>query len=469
MKLSAWPRVVLATGFLAGCGSGEQLGMPAPDGSNAGSTSQPGVPSGGASVTSPEGSVPETPPSGSVPGVPQPSVTPTDTGAAPGVPPAPTNTGDVTSDSSLDVDTTPDGSEPDEATSEPGNVGCEADTCPFEGGISNGCTTRFALGINYAWHDFGADFGGLAQWGMGGITATRTAVNAELADMRANGVSVVRWWMFPDFRGDGVVFDASGNPTGLSETARRDIQTALELAAENDLYVVLTLFSFDNFRPARVDADVEILGITPLVTDATRRAKLIENIVVPAARAAKAAPHAERLLGWDVINEPEWAIEPTGTNDQDFTPNDELDAVSLTDMKALINETLTALATETPHALRSVGWAAAKWAWAFNDVTNVDFHQPHIYGWVDQYWPYTQSPTQLGYTGKPTVMGEFYLLAMPFSDSGNNVAFSTIVSSWYDNGYAGAWAWSYTDKDSGPANLPLIKAFADTQTCDVSF
>jgi hypothetical protein len=266
-----------------------------------------------------------------------------------------------------------------------------------------------------------------------------------------------------------VEFDGQGNPTGLSATALLDVQTALALAAENDLYVVLTIFSFDNFRPTRTDSDVEIFGITPLVTDPARRAKVIDNIVKPAAQAAASAPHAERLLGWDVINEPEWAVAATGDNDQDFTPNDELEAVSLTDMKALINESLTVLAAETPTALRSVGWAAAKWAWAFNDVSNVDFHQPHIYGWVDQYWPYTQSPTELGYAGKPTVMGEFYMLAMPFSDSGNDVAFATIVSSWYDNGYAGAWAWSYTDQNSGPANLPLIKGFADGKDCDVSF
>lgn len=354
-----------------------------------------------------------------------------------------------------------------EDTSAP--VDCESDACTFSAGLSNGCAQRFALGVNYAWHDFGADFGGLAQWDMGGIAAARSAVSAELAQMKANGVSVVRWWMFPDFRGDGVQFDANDVPTGLSATALLDIQTALELADEHDLYLVLTLFSFDNFRANRTEADVLVRSMTPLVADPTKRTKVIDNIVRPAAQAAATSPHAKRLLGWDVINEPEWAIEPTGTNDQDFTPNAELASVSLDNMKALINESLIVLGDETPNALRSVGWAAAKWSWAFADVANVEFNQPHIYGWVDKYWPYTLVPSELGYPQKPTVMGEFYMLPMPFDGDGSSDSFSQIVNTWYDNGYAGAWAWSVTDQNSGVANLPLIKSVADEKGCSVSF
>jgi hypothetical protein len=230
----------------------------------------------------------------------------------------------------------------------------------------------------------------------------------------------------------------------------------------------LTVFSFDNFRPTRTEAEVNVRGITPLVVDAARRKKLVDNIVKPAAHAVATSPNAQRLLGWDVINEPEWAVLPTGNNDQDFSPNEELDAVSLADMKALINESLDVLGAETPNALRSVGWAAAKWAWAFNDVTKIEFNQPHIYGWVNTYWPYSLKPSELGYPDKPTVMGEFYLLDMPFADD-DSTPYATIVGSWFDNGYAGAWGWAYSDENSGPAGLPLIKAFATSKGCSVTF
>lgn len=458
MKPSTWVSLLALTGVGSGCGSGEQDPI-SPGGvspSAVSSTTTAAVTGTSEPVTSPVGptALPSSPA--------QPSGAPAESTLGPGplpsstVPAAPSGSSGPTSS----VEPTP-------STPTPSDV-CEPDTCPFENGISNGCTQRFALGVNYAWHDFGADFGGLAQWSLGGITAQRATIGTELAEMKANGVSVIRWWMFPDFRGDGVEFDAEGNPSGLSAKAVEDIQTALELAAEHDLYIVLTLFSFDNFRPSRAEGEVDVPGMTPMVTDATRRAKLIDNVVRPAALAAAQAPHASRLLGWDVINEPEWAIQESGLDDQDFTPNEELDAVPLDDMKALINESLAALDEVTPDALLSVGWAAAKWAWAFQDIVAVDFHQPHIYGWVNTYWPYTESPSDLGYTGKPTVMGEFYMLDMPFAED-DDTPFGTIVESWYGNGYAGAWAWSYTDMNSGPEHLPLIKAFADSKGCPVAF
>ena len=320
--------------------------------------------------------------------------------------------------------------------------------------------------MNYAWHDFGADFGGLAAWSMKGVSGDACAFDAELAAMRAGGASVVRWWMFPDFRGDGVTFGTDGDPSGLSPTATADIAKALELAKKNDLHLVLTIFSFDAFRPTRVESGRSIRGIKPMVTSAARRKKLIDNVVRPAARAAERSASRDRLLGWDVINEPEWAISPTGNAEggQDFDPNDELEPVALADMKALIAESLAALNQETPDALTSVGWAAAKWAWAFRDLA-VDFDQPHIYGWVNQYWPYTRSPGELGYGTRPLVMGEFFMTAAPFSDAGNAASFAQILESWWGDGYAGAWAWQYNEAKTSR----LVQDFKSAKGCSAGF
>lgn len=351
------------------------------------------------------------------------------------------------------------------STTTAGSSGTCKDDCPLGTGLSLECKKRFALGINYAWHEFASDFGGIAAWNKKSISQSLSTYSAEMAQMAQNGVSVIRWWMFPDFRGDGIVFDASGNPTGISATVKADITQALELAEANDLYLVLTIFSFDNFRPDRVDSGIDIRGMAPMVKNATRRATLINNIVRPVAKAAAASPRANRLLGWDVINEPEWAIAAAGNapGGQDFSPNSELTAVTLTEMKALINESIAALREETPKAQTSVGWAAAKWSWAFQDV-NVDFHQPHIYAWVNKYWPYTTTPDKLGYpAGKPVVMGEYFLTQMPFETSDT---YDQIMTSWWSNGYAGAWSWQFIENQS---SLGLIKAFADKKGCQAGF
>jgi hypothetical protein len=335
-------------------------------------------------------------------------------------------------------------------------------------GLTHACEKRFALGVNYAWHNFSTDFGGLAAWSQKGVASDPTTYDADLAKMKAAGVSVVRWWMFPDFRGDGITFDASGNPSGVTANALADLDQALALAEKNGVYLVLTLFSFDGFNPDQTNSGVLIRSIAPMVVDSTRRATLMSKVVTPVAKAAASSAHAAHLLGWDVINEPEWAVSPTGNapGGQDFTPNAGLTAVTLAQMKSLINDTLAVLAAETPTALKSAGWAAAKWSWAFSDVTGVDFNQPHIYGWVDEYWPYTKTPADLGYTGKPTVYGEFTLSSMPFSDKGDNATYAQILGAWWGNGYGGAWGWSYSDQS---ANLPLIQAFATAKGCPAAF
>jgi hypothetical protein len=285
--------------------------------------------------------------------------------------------------------------------------------------------------------------------------------------MKNNGASVIRWWMWPDFRGDGVQFDGAGDPTGLSAAAVADIQKALELAETNDVYLALTIFSFDNFRPTHDSGGVTIRGMSGMVTSSTRRQKLIDNVVRRAAQTVAQSPYSHRLFGWDLINEPEWAVSPQGgVGSNDFTPNPELDDISLSQMKTFINEALAALGQETPGAKRSVGWAAAKWQWAFSDISAVEFHQPHIYGWVNEWWPYTESPSDLGYGDKPTVMGEFYLASMPFSGDGDNSTFSQILGSWYDGGYAGAWPWQFADASQ---NLGLLQSFATGKGCPAEY
>lgn len=351
----------------------------------------------------------------------------------------------------------------------PQQVDCaaEEDACPFDGGITHACKTRFALGINYAWRNFAADFGGISAWEQLGVSQDETGFDADLAEMKAAGASVVRWWLWPDFRGDGVLFDEADDPTGLSDVALADIEKALELADKNDVYLVLTPFSFDNFRPTHETGGRVIRGLSDIVRSAPRRAKLIENVVRPMAKAVAGSEHASRLLGWDVINEPEWAVSPEGGNpSSDFTPNEELDDISLAEMKTFITETLAVLREETPAAQLSIGWAAAKWSWAFSDLPNVDFHQPHIYGWVNQYWPYTMSPAELGYTGKPTVMGELFLEEMPFTGNGDDSTLSQILQAFYDGGYAGAWPWQHYDYGQ---NLGLLQSFATDKGCPVSY
>ncbi|MBN1609193.1 MAG: hypothetical protein JW940_21365 [Polyangiaceae bacterium] len=58
---------------------------------------------------------------------------------------------------------------------------------------------------------------------------------------------------------------------------------------------------------------MEFPSLTPIVTDKTKRAALISQVVVPIARAVQSSPQRDHMVAWDVVNEPEWAIHGGGS------------------------------------------------------------------------------------------------------------------------------------------------------------
>jgi hypothetical protein len=339
---------------------------------------------------------------------------------------------------------------------------CE-DTCAVSDGVEWSCKLRFMYGVNYAWHTFAADFGGISAWSQPGVSG-EPAVATELAEMAAGGIQTIRWWLWPDFRGDGVTFDGNDTPTGLGGTALADVTRALELAEQHDLYLMLTLFSFDNFRPTRMESQLKVRGIKPIVTDEAKRRALMDNVVAPLARAVEASPRKKRVVAWDLINEPEWAI--TGASlyggDPVFDPQTDLEAVSHAEMETFLRDTLTTLRANS-SALITVGGTAIKWksAWSMLDL---DFHQFHMYDWVNMYWPYDRNPMSYGIDDKPVVMGEFPLGGL------TGVPYGQLVEHWFGNQYAGALGWAYTDPMfSGGRELTQVKAFADAHRCETRY
>src|SRR6185369_8457879 len=102
-----------------------------------------------------------------------------------------------------------------------------------------------------------------------------------------------------------------------------------------DVHLMLCVFSFDAFRPTAAMAGITIPGIAPIVRDAGKRAALLERVVRPLAQAAERSAYHDRLVAWDVINEPEWAIAGEGpAGDPAFDPTAGLDALSHAEMES---------------------------------------------------------------------------------------------------------------------------------------
>jgi hypothetical protein len=329
--------------------------------------------------------------------------------------------------------------------------GCEGPAA----GVDLGCGPRFMYGINYAWLKFGSDFGGNLGYQQGGVVEHAAEHAANLTLMRDHEIRFVRWWLFPDFRGDGVIFSADDEPLGLFRTTIPDILKALELAARTDVHLMLTLFSFDGFRPSGTQGGHWTPSLQPIVLDAELRASLLENVVRPIAAAVEASPYRDRMPAWDVINEPEWAMH--GTNDlgdEPYTPTDGLASVTHDEMELFLSEVIGVLREES-SAQVTVGGSAMKWrnAWTRLDL---DFYQFHIYDWVNRWWPYDQSPDDYGVGDKPVVMGEF----PPHGLSSGAIPYSAMVESWHDNGYAGALSWDFNglvDPNDGDVDFDTLE------------
>ncbi|HET8933037.1 MAG TPA: hypothetical protein VFN67_06350 [Polyangiales bacterium] len=336
------------------------------------------------------------------------------------------------------------------------------DSCAYANGVTWMCKKRFMYGVNYAWHNFAADFGGNQAWSQPGLSA-EPAVEAELESMAANGINVIRWWLWPDFRGDGVTFDAADTPMGLGGTALTDVARALELADTHDMYLMLTLFSFDNFRPTRMEQNLKIRGISPIATDDAKRRALIENVVAPLARAVEASPFKHRMIAWDIINEPEWAVKGASMygGDPEFDPMPDLESLTHAQMEMFLRDIGKSL-RDNSKAQISVGATAFKWAHAWSKL-DLDFHQFHMYDWVNMYWPYDKSPKEYGLDDKPVVMGEFPLKGL------TGVSYEKLLESWFGNGYAGALGWAFTDAMFNSGDYAPVKAFADAHKCETRF
>jgi hypothetical protein len=341
----------------------------------------------------------------------------------------------------------------------------------IKGGLTIGCKKRFLYGANFAWKNFGCDFGGKAAWGYKGVSGDKEGFTAAIKEMKDNGVDAIRWWMFPDLRSDGIVLDSptSKNVTGVGGTLLADIDAALSIAAEQDVHIVLTIFSFDNFKPDNTkDA---IPGTMDIVVDSAKRSALINNVVVPVAKAVEASTNKDRMIAWDVINEPEWAIT-SGTDpygDQAFDGQTSLQTITFAQMETFIKEMVTALHANS-KALVTVGSAAVKWANAWSKV-GLDYHDFHWYGWVDQYFAHTKTPADYKVDDQPVVVGEF-----PFNPSADTtgqsfggISFGTLVGDFYTEGYAGTMGWAYSDTTGGGFSWASakanVKAWADAHTC----
>lgn len=328
----------------------------------------------------------------------------------------------------------------------------------------------FTLGANVPWLNggFGADFATVEEWSQ--HTYNETDTRAMFRSLRQQGANTMRWWLFADGRGVPE-FDAQsgGALTGLDAGFLPSLASAIQIAAEEDIYLVPTLWSFDMlFADSTIfERGEHAGGHRDLIVDSAKRASFINNALLPMLRYPVGTsgytigthPH---VLAWDIFNEPEFGIyEPPH-----FLPASEVtQPVTVAQMQRFIAEIAGAIHRNS-NQLTTVGSASMKWNstgalgaagnfWSDAALTMydpqgyLDFYQIHYYGWMngdEVFWSY--SPLFIdwfeGRFDKPAVIGEVAANA-----GGSNLTPTQLLSRLKANCYAGIWVWPYFQINDG--------------------
>jgi hypothetical protein len=329
---------------------------------------------------------------------------------------------------------------------------------------------RFIHGCNYPWSTdgqtvfYGLDFG-INVWGSHlGVSTRREAVARDFEEMARLGFLVARWFVFCDGRA-GIVYDDRGLPAGLDERFFNDVDTALEIARDTDMRVVLVLFDhhllFRGIHHALADPITGDLidarlpdGRARLLVSQDGHDALFEHAIEPFVRRygyhAARADLSDRIFAFEFMNEPDFIVDEWERDRSQRVTR----AVPFAALAVALQRFSELVHAHTP-AIVTLGGARADNLWAWDaDALGLDVLQLHAYpdslqpGDVDPF----STPARTLDVHRDVILGEFR----------SSAPLDECLEKALAGGYAGAWPWSFSGTDSyGRLPVDALRRFAE--------
>ena len=299
-------------------------------------------------------------------------------------------------------------------------------------------TTRFVVGANLPWVDYGNDFGASAWHPAGGLSArpeSLARLDRTLGSVRQDGIGIVRHFLLCDGR-SGIRFDDAGRPTGLDDVFFADVDALVAAARRHAVRLIPTLLDFHLCAPRQMIAGVQLGGRAHLLREDRGRGALIDRVLAPI---LERYGEEDAILAWDLMNEPEWCVQ--GLPDSSWAP------VPFSSVQAFLREAAAAVRGSARQPV-TVG-SAGTWNLDLVKPLGLDFYQVH---WYEAFgWRALERPVRHLRLDRPVILGEF---------SGRHPRIPDVLQAARQAGYQGAFVWSLLANDGQSGYSPELVAWA---------
>lgn len=322
---------------------------------------------------------------------------------------------------------------------------------PVNNRISWNGIDSYLTGANFPWLNYGTDFG-TGAWGK---TTDWTHAATLFQTMHSDKINVTRWFVFADGRYSPEFVNPATDSavTGLDGQFFADVDRMLQIAHDNNIYLIPCLVDFHMFNTRVSSAGVYGGGHYSVFGTPAIRQTYLDNALKPLLQHIAASPYKNYVLAYDIINEPEWNVAGLGAGSNAFP---------IATMQTFITECANYIHLYGGGAYATAGTAQFKWLYASKNC-GLDFYEPHWY-------PKNSGESLPAYASlgldKPAIVGEFPATANDYV-IGSTAPYSAqwYLDSIYNAGYAGEMAWSFRGVDAQgnwPGCLPVYLNWVNT-------